>query len=81
MIDSALGLDPRDMSKSARPKRILRSLTDFDRIEFAGRIAVEKVGSVGVNRLARVIVPGDPQWHRLMESCTADRLPMRRAVA
>jgi hypothetical protein len=79
MIDSALGLNPDDESPSARPKRILSSLSDLDRIEFVGKISVEKVTPVlAVNRLASVITPDDPRWRRLMGSRAAARLPMGR---
>jgi hypothetical protein len=76
MIDSALGLDPDDLSPSARPKRIFACVSDLDRIEFVGKVSVDKGRALQVNHLARVIVPGDPQWRRLMGSRAAERLPM-----
>jgi hypothetical protein len=82
MIDSALGLNPRDLSKSTQPKRILNSLAEFDRVEFIGQIAVEKIGPVRVNRLAGIITPDDPpRWRRLMgRNGAAEWLPMRSSV-
>lgn len=44
MLDSALGLDPRDVSQQTRPKRVLPNLAAFDRIEFVGKIAIEHLG-------------------------------------
>lgn len=37
MIDSALGLDPQDMSEAAKQKRILRGLADLNHIAFIAR--------------------------------------------
>ena len=41
MIDSALGLDPQDMSEAAKQKRILRGLADLSGITFVAKIKVE----------------------------------------
>lgn len=38
MVDSALGLNPKDMSDAARIKRTLRGLKDLDGITFVARI-------------------------------------------
>ena len=41
MIDSALGLDPQDMSEAAKAKRILRGFADLSGITFVAKIKVE----------------------------------------
>ena len=61
MIDSALGLDPQDMSEAARGKRMLRGLADLNGITFAAKIRVEPASDPRYsdsNRLDRVVLPG-----------------------
>ena len=41
MIDSALGLDPEDMSEATKAKRILRGFADLAGITFVAKIKVE----------------------------------------
>ena len=41
MIDSALGLDPKDESAAAKQKRVIQGLKQLDGIVFAARIMVE----------------------------------------
>ncbi|CAA7621593.1 conserved hypothetical protein [Candidatus Terasakiella magnetica] len=41
MVDSALGLSPKDMSDAAKAKRVLQGLKQLDGITFAARIMVE----------------------------------------
>ena len=41
MIDSALGLDPEDMSEATKAKRILRGFADLSGITFVAKIKVE----------------------------------------
>ena len=52
MVDSALGLDPRDESPDAKAKRVLPGLKHLDGIVFAARIMVDgatgKIGRVAV---------------------------------
>ena len=69
MIDSALGLNPQDMSEAAKSKRMLRGLADLSGITFAAKIRVE--GSTNTaysdqNRLDRVVLPGEPEYARIM---------------
>ena len=72
VIDSALGLDPKDMSDAAKAKRALRGLRDLDGIEFFAKIGVErgnKTPDGGTfpdrNRITHVVVPGEPQYAAL----------------
>jgi len=69
MIDSACGLDPRDMSEAARRKRVLRGLADLHGITFAAKIRIEASTNRDYgdqNRLDRVVLPGEPEYARIM---------------
>jgi hypothetical protein len=69
MIDSALGLDPNDMSEPAKAKRVLRGLADLSGITFAAKICVEPSKSADygdANKLERVVLPGEPEYARIM---------------
>lgn len=82
MIDSALGLDPHDMSEAARGKRILRGLADLNGITFAAKVRVEPAGDPRYsdsNRLDRVILPGEPEYRRIMDGEAVPAAPASRA--
>ena len=71
-IDSALGLDPKDMSDAAKAKRVLRGFRDLSGIEFFAKIGVEHGGQApdgsqhpDKNKIAHVVVPGEPQYAAL----------------
>jgi len=71
-IDSALGLDPKDMSDAAKAKRVLRGFRDLSGIEFFAKIGVEHGGQApdgsqypDKNKIAHVVVPGEAQWAAL----------------
>jgi hypothetical protein len=67
MIDSALGLDPDDMSDAAKEKRILRGLADLGGITFVAKIKVEtKEDYPDANKLDRVVLPNEPEWKKVM---------------
>lgn len=68
MIDSAIGLDPRDDTPAARDKRKLEGLRQLDGIVFAARIMVEpeSPGHAANNRIANIIVPGEPEYAKIM---------------
>ena len=69
MIDSAVGLDPADKSDASQAKRKLLCLKHLDGIIFAARIMVEPATSDAYqdqNRLANVVVPGEPQYKAIM---------------
>ena len=70
MIDSALGLDPKDMSEAAKAKRVLRGLADLAGISFVAKIKVEASsnGRYGdSNKLDHVVVPTEPEWRKVMD--------------
>lgn len=74
MVESALGIDPKDMSEAAKAKRSLRGFRDLDGIEFFARIGVERGGEApnggrypDKNRLAHIVVPGEPQYQILVQ--------------
>jgi hypothetical protein len=62
MIDSALGLDPQDMSEAAKGKRMLRGLSDLH----------------GSNRLDRVVLPGEPEYAKVMAGEGVTAAPSNR---
>lgn len=65
MIDSALGLNPEDMSEATKAKRIIQGLKQLDGITFWGRIMVEPASNPqyrDVNRLANVVTSADKEY-------------------
>lgn len=83
MIDSALGLDPEDMSEAAKAKRLLRGLADLSGIAFVGKIRIEPSADPRYgdqNRLDRVVLPTEKEWKAVMEGREVPASPSRRAV-
>ncbi len=79
MVDSALGLNPKDMSDAAKAKRVLQGLKQLDGITFVARIMVEPASDPKYrdqNRLANVVVPGDPQYDAVMKGETVTPDPI-----
>jgi len=76
MIESATGIDPKDMSDAAKQKRTIQSLSQLQGIEFAARIMIEpgEPGYRDQNRLANVVIRGEPNYEAIMrgESVEAD---------
>jgi hypothetical protein len=69
MIDSALGLNPEDMSEAAKARRVLRGLADLDGISFVAKIQVEPSRNPAykdANKLDHVVLPTAPEWKRVM---------------
>lgn len=69
MVDSALGLDPKDESPAAKQKRVIQGLKQLDGIVFAARLMVEPTSNPQYkdqNRLANVVLPGDAQYAAVM---------------
>lgn len=69
MVDSALGLDPKDESPAAKQKRVIQGLKHLDGIVFAARLMVEPASNPQYkdqNRLANVVLPGDAQYAAVM---------------
>ena len=69
MVDSALGLDPKDESPAAKQKRVIQGLKQLDGIIFAARIMVEPASDAKYkdqNKLANVVLPGEPQYAAVM---------------
>lgn len=79
MIDSALGLDPNDMSDAARTRRQLRGLADLDGIAFVAKITVETSDRYGdKNRLDRPVLPNEKEWAPVMEGKDVTPIPSQR---
>jgi hypothetical protein len=81
MIDSALGLDPQDMSEPAKAKRMLRGLSDLQDITFAAKVRVEPANDPRYsdsNRLDRVVLPGEPEYAKVMAGEAVPAAPSNR---
>jgi hypothetical protein len=79
MVDSALGLDPKDESPAAKQKRVIQGLKQLDGIVFAARIMVEPASSAQYrdqNKLANVVLPGDAQYAATMRGETVQPDPV-----
>jgi len=79
MVDSALGLNPKDMSDAAKAKRVLQGLKQLDGITFAARIMVEPASDPKYrdqNRLANVVLPGEPQYEPVMKGEAVEAEPV-----
>lgn len=82
MIDSACGLDPKDMSEAAKARRILRGLADLHGITFAAKLRIEPASDSRYgdnNRLDRVVLPGEPEYARIMAGEALPPAPSQRA--
>lgn len=82
MIDSALGLDPQDMSEAAKAKRMLRGLAELHGITFAAKVRVEPASDPRYpdsNRLDRVVLPGEPEYRRIMDGEVVPPQPSPRS--
>ena len=80
MIDSALGLDPQDMSEAAKQKRILRGLADLNHITFVAKIKIEPSTNANYddqNRLDRVVLPNEKEWRLVMDGKDVPASPSR----
>ena len=69
MVDSALGLDPRDETPATKAKRVLPGLKHLDGIVFAARIMVEPASNPQYrdqNRIANVVLPDDASHAAIM---------------
>ena len=80
MIDSALALDPQDMSEAAKQKRLLRGLFDLSGISFVAKIKIEpsedpRYGDQ--NRLDRVVLPTEKEWKLVMDGKDVPPSPSR----
>jgi hypothetical protein len=80
MVDSALGLNPHDLSDAAKQKRVIQGLKQLDGITFAARIMVEPSANPqykDVNKLANVVLPGEPQYAAIMRGETVPPEPIK----
>ena len=80
MIDSALGLDPQDMTEAAKQKRILRGLADLNYINFVAKVKVEPSEDARYgdqNRLDRVVLPTEKEWKLVMDGKDVPASPSR----
>lgn len=69
MIDSALGLNPKDESDTARQRRVLQGFAQLSGITFVARIGVKKDKDnkyPDQNLLAHVVTPDEKEWQLVM---------------
>lgn len=69
MVDSALGLDPEDMSEPAKQQRQLRGLADLGGITFVAKIAIEPNSDPrypDLNKLDHPVLPNEKEWRAVM---------------
>lgn len=81
MIDSALGLNPEDMSEAARARRVLRGLADLEGITFVAKIRIEPSRNPAykdANKLDHVVLPTAPEWQKVMDGETVPAQPSNR---
>ena len=79
MIDSALGLDPQDVSEAAKQKRVIQGLKQLDGIAFAARIMIEPASNPqykDANKLANVVPPDEPKYAAIMRGETVAPEPV-----
>lgn len=79
IVDSALGLDPRDESPAAKAKRVLPGLRHLDGIVFAARIMVEPASNPQYrdqNRIANVVLPDELHHAAIMRGETVPPDPV-----
>ncbi|MBF0354934.1 MAG: hypothetical protein HQL43_06845 [Alphaproteobacteria bacterium] len=79
MVDSALGLSPKDMSEATKAKRLIQGLKQLDGITFAARIMVEPASDPKYrdqNRLANVVLPDETQYAAIMKGETVEPDPV-----
>lgn len=82
MIDSALGLNPEDMSEAAKAKRVLRGLADLDGITFVAKIQIEPNRNPAykdANKLDHVVLPTAHEWQKVMAGEVVTAQPSNRA--
>ncbi len=79
MIDSALGLDPKDMTEGAKAKRTILGLKQLDGIEFAARIMIEPATEAKYkdqNKIANIVQPGDVHYGAIMSGQAVEPEPV-----
>jgi hypothetical protein len=82
VIESALGIDPKDESPAAKAKRQIPSLSALDGIEFPGRIDVE-LGTGNFpdkNRVRYAVTPDQPEWAILRRGEIPPPRPTQRST-
>lgn len=73
ILESARGIDPKDESEAARNARHVTGAGDFNGIEFAIEIGIEKdkTGQYSdKNKIQRVITPDHKEYRRIMDGET-----------
>jgi hypothetical protein len=69
MIDSALGLNPKDESENARNRRVIRGFADLNGISFVAKIGVKKDKDSKYpdqNIIAHIVTPDEKEWQAVV---------------
>ena len=83
MIESALGINPKDESPEAQAKRTLPSLKSLDGIVFIAKVRVKpgNDGYDGQNQLDIAVTPDMPEWDKVMKGEDVPPRPGQRRAA
>jgi hypothetical protein len=79
MLESAQGVDPKDMGEDAKRKRTLQGLAYLDGIVFAARVMIEPASDPQYkdkNDLANVVLPNELQYAFIMNGQPVDPEPV-----
>jgi hypothetical protein len=79
MIESALGINPKDTSQQAAQKRQMEGLKKLDGIVFAARIMIEPANDPQYsdkNKIANVVIPTDPEYAAIMNGQDVEPKPV-----
>ncbi len=83
IMDSALGLDPKDDSPAAKDKRVIQGLSQLSGLTFISKIKVEASRNPSFgnsNKLERVVVSTEPEWQKIMNGEVVPPQPALRSV-
>lgn len=84
IMDSALGLDPKDDTAAAKEKRIIKGLSQLSGLTFVAKIKVEASRNPSFgnsNKLERVVVPTEAEWQKIMNGEVVPPQPAQRRAS
>jgi len=83
IMDSALGLDPKDDTPAAKEKRVIKGLSQLSGLTFVAKIKVEasRNPSFGSsNKLERIVVPTEHEWQKIINGDVVPPQPALRSA-
>ena len=84
IIDSALGLDPKDDRPATKEKRVIKGLSQLSGLTFVAKIKVEASRNPSFsdsNKLERVVMPTEPEWQKVMDGHVLPPQPTLRGAS